>query len=57
MYMTAAEARAKGAFLRGPAALPAESGGAGGRVDRAADEAVGTYFVNPGGHHRPDPGR
>jgi hypothetical protein len=26
-------------------------------VDRAADEAVGTYFVNPGGHHRPDPGR
>ena len=44
MYMTAAEARAKGAFLRGPAALPAESGGAAGRVDRAADEAVGTYF-------------
>jgi hypothetical protein len=40
MNMTAAEARAEGAFLRGPAALLAESGGAGMQVDRAADEAV-----------------
>jgi len=38
MNMTAAEARAEGAFLRGPAALLAESGGAGRQVDRAAAE-------------------
>lgn len=40
MNMTAAEARAEGAFLRGPAALLAGSGGAGRQVDRAADKAV-----------------
>ena len=39
MNMTAAEARAEGAFSRGPASLLAESGGAGRQVDRAADEA------------------
>jgi hypothetical protein len=33
MNMTAAEARAEGAFLRGPAALLAESGGVGGQVE------------------------
>jgi len=41
MNMTAAEVRAEGAFLRGPAALLAEGGGAGRQVDRAADEAGG----------------
>ena len=40
MNMTAAEARAEGTFLRGPAALLAESGGAGRQVDRAADESI-----------------
>jgi hypothetical protein len=40
MNITAAEARAEGVFLRGPAALLAKRGGAGRQVDRAADEAV-----------------
>jgi hypothetical protein len=46
MEMTAAEARAEGAFLRGPAALLAESEGAGRQVDRAADEAVEIGLVS-----------
>jgi hypothetical protein len=40
MNMTAADASAEGAFLRGPGALLAESGGAGRQVNSAADEAV-----------------
>jgi hypothetical protein len=40
MNMTAADASAEGAFLRGSSALLAESGGPGRQVDRAADEAV-----------------
>jgi hypothetical protein len=38
--MTAADASAAGAYLHGPAALLAESGGAGRQVDSAADEAI-----------------